>query len=160
MSYAPHAPYEILQTSTLDFPTMQRLRRFSRYWDLIANSGQFHSTLPLIWHNDAPFVCFMQLSDWLWKIHQPHQQYLSAKSLRTPLQIPNHRTPSRSPRNSPVHLVRLPIRRPQRPPQMFAAVHCRFAYSAVGRTLKIFRRVRQDISSPHPAAPTGGTFSN
>jgi radical SAM superfamily enzyme YgiQ (UPF0313 family) len=67
MAYAPHAPYEILQTSTLDFPTMQRLRRFSRYWDLIANSGQFRSTLPLIWQSESPFACFMRLSDWLWK---------------------------------------------------------------------------------------------
>src|SRR5207249_98530 len=34
MVYSPHAPYEILQTRDIDFPTMQRLRRLARYWDL------------------------------------------------------------------------------------------------------------------------------
>ena len=51
MVYSPHAPYEILQTKLIDFATMQRLRRFARYWDLIANSGNFVETTPLIWRN-------------------------------------------------------------------------------------------------------------
>src|SRR5205823_12838444 len=42
--YSPHPPYEILQTKLINFATMQRLRRFSRYWDLIANSGNFVET--------------------------------------------------------------------------------------------------------------------
>lgn len=67
MLYSPIAPYEILQNSTLDFSCLQRLRRFSRYWDLIANSGQFLTTLPLIWQTGSPFACFLQLSDYLWK---------------------------------------------------------------------------------------------
>ena len=41
MVYSPHPPYEILQNRTIDFATMQRLRRFSRFWDLVANSGNF-----------------------------------------------------------------------------------------------------------------------
>ncbi|HWB54257.1 MAG TPA: radical SAM protein, partial [Tepidisphaeraceae bacterium] len=67
MVYSPHPPYEIMQNSTIDFVTMQRLRRFSRYWDLIANSGNFRSTLPMIWGKDSPFASFLHLSDWLWK---------------------------------------------------------------------------------------------
>jgi len=66
MIYSPNAPYEILQTSLIDFSTMQRLRRFSRYWDLIANSGNFVRTAPLIWEGASPFDRFMQLSDWLY----------------------------------------------------------------------------------------------
>jgi radical SAM superfamily enzyme YgiQ (UPF0313 family) len=66
MIYSPNPPYEILQTSLIDFPTMQRIRRFSRYWDLIANSGNFIRTAPLIWENASPFDRFMQLSDWLY----------------------------------------------------------------------------------------------
>ncbi len=50
MVYSPHPPYEILQTGAIDFVTMQRLRRFSRYWDLIANSGNFAVTLPRVWN--------------------------------------------------------------------------------------------------------------
>lgn len=67
MVYSPIAPYEILHNSTIDFPTMQRLRRFSRYWDILANSGQFPATLSRMWQNASPFARFMQLSDWLWK---------------------------------------------------------------------------------------------
>jgi hypothetical protein len=49
MIYSPHAPYEVLQTKTMDFETIQRMRRFARYWDLMANSGNFLRTTPLIW---------------------------------------------------------------------------------------------------------------
>ena len=60
-----HAPYTILATSLIDFHTMQRLVRFARYWDLVANSGRFAHTLPLIL-GATPFACFMDLSDWLY----------------------------------------------------------------------------------------------
>lgn len=49
MIYSPDPPYEILQTSTLDFLTLQKLRRFARFWDLVGNSGNFVETLPWIW---------------------------------------------------------------------------------------------------------------
>ena len=49
MVYNPHPPYELLQNRLLDFPTMQKLRRFARYWDLIGNSGNFVETTPLTW---------------------------------------------------------------------------------------------------------------
>jgi hypothetical protein len=65
MIYSPNPPYEILQTRLIDFATMQRLRRFSRYWDLIANSGNFVATTPLIWGDQSPFKWFLALSDWL-----------------------------------------------------------------------------------------------
>jgi hypothetical protein len=65
MVYSPHPPFEILQTKLIDFPTMQRLRRFSRYWDLIANSGNFVSSTPLIWGEGSPFQAFLSWSDWL-----------------------------------------------------------------------------------------------
>lgn len=65
MVYSPEPPYEILQNKNLDFPTLQRLRRFSRYWDLVANSGNFRETLPLIIEGDSAFSAFMFFSDWL-----------------------------------------------------------------------------------------------
>jgi radical SAM superfamily enzyme YgiQ (UPF0313 family) len=67
MVYSPHPPYEVLSTKVLDFETMQRLRRFARYWDLIANSGNFIATAPLIWGESSPFQSFMALSDWLYE---------------------------------------------------------------------------------------------
>jgi radical SAM superfamily enzyme YgiQ (UPF0313 family) len=60
-----HPPYTILATDRIDFGTMQRLVRFARYWDLVANSGRFANTLPLIL-GSAPFVNSMALSDWIY----------------------------------------------------------------------------------------------
>ena len=68
MIYNPHPPYEILQTRLIDFATMQRLRRFARYWDLVANSGNFLNTTALIWRKDSfPFRSFLRWSDWLYR---------------------------------------------------------------------------------------------
>jgi hypothetical protein len=53
MVYNPHPPYAILQNRLIDFATMQKLRRFARYWDLVGNSGNFMETLPLIWSKEA-----------------------------------------------------------------------------------------------------------
>ena len=66
MRYNPHPPYEILENRLIDFPTMQRLRRFARYWDLVANSGNFVETAPLLWEDGSPFVEFLRWSDWLY----------------------------------------------------------------------------------------------
>ena len=79
MVYSPHAPYEVLQTAQMAFATMQRMRRFSRYWDLIANSGNFHLTTPMIWSAGSPFKSFLRLSDWLYnRIGRNHAIALSA----------------------------------------------------------------------------------
>jgi radical SAM superfamily enzyme YgiQ (UPF0313 family) len=67
MLYNPQPPYEILQNKLLDFAAMQRLRRFARYWDLVANSGNFVESTPLIWSagSGSPFWSFLRFSDWL-----------------------------------------------------------------------------------------------
>jgi hypothetical protein len=66
MVYSPHPPYEILQTKLIDFFTMQRLRRFARYWDLVANSGNFVEVTRLICGNGSPFGAFSKFSVWLY----------------------------------------------------------------------------------------------
>jgi radical SAM superfamily enzyme YgiQ (UPF0313 family) len=66
MAYSPYAPYEVLQTAALPFKDVQRIRRFARFFDLIANSGRFPETAPLIWQGaPSPFAAFMGFSDWL-----------------------------------------------------------------------------------------------
>ncbi|HEX9045760.1 MAG TPA: DUF4080 domain-containing protein, partial [Verrucomicrobiae bacterium] len=65
MVYNAAPPYEILQNKLIDFASMQRLRRFAKYWDLIGNSGNFAEVTPLIWRDASPFQRFLQLSDWL-----------------------------------------------------------------------------------------------
>lgn len=70
--FDPYPPYTILATDRIDFGVMQQLVRFARYWDLIANSGRFANTLPLILHggsnssSDSAFASFFQLSNWLY----------------------------------------------------------------------------------------------
>lgn len=59
-------PYQILATDRISFPMMQRLVRFARYWDLVANSGRFADLMPAVLGN-APFARFLALSDWLYQ---------------------------------------------------------------------------------------------
>jgi radical SAM superfamily enzyme YgiQ (UPF0313 family) len=66
MVYHARPPYEILQNRLLDFATLQRLRRFAKYWDLIGNSGNFVDATPLVWRGGSPFAQFLRLSDWLY----------------------------------------------------------------------------------------------
>jgi radical SAM superfamily enzyme YgiQ (UPF0313 family) len=68
MVYSPAAPYEVLQTRLIDYAEMQRLRRFARFWDLVANSGNFLETTPLIWEGGLPFEGFLKFSDWLFAV--------------------------------------------------------------------------------------------
>ena len=63
--FDPSPPYRILATNHIDFPTMQRLVRFGRYWDLLANSGRYANNLPTLL-GDKPFQNFMAWSDWLY----------------------------------------------------------------------------------------------
>jgi radical SAM superfamily enzyme YgiQ (UPF0313 family) len=84
MVYSAHPPYEILQNKLIDFATMQRLRRFAKYWDMVGNSGNFLESAPLIWKVEqafnlsktnqaagempvppSPFQSFLRFSDWL-----------------------------------------------------------------------------------------------
>ena len=65
MVYDPYPPYTVLATNRIDFATMQRLVRFARYWDLVANSGRFANTIPVLL-GEAPFDNFMAFSDWIY----------------------------------------------------------------------------------------------
>jgi radical SAM superfamily enzyme YgiQ (UPF0313 family) len=94
MRYNAHPPYEVLQTQLIDFAMMQRLRRFARYWDLVANSGNFVETTPRLWNgrdalrrvqadrqvgpttciaragmrgeHASPFASFLRFTEWLY----------------------------------------------------------------------------------------------
>ncbi len=66
MIFNPNPPYTVLSTKQMDSQTLFRINRFARYWDMIANSGRFSSTLPAIL-DKKPFDNFMALSDWLFE---------------------------------------------------------------------------------------------
>lgn len=77
MVYNPNPPYNVLSTRDVDFETMQSISRFARYWDMVANSGRFPNTLPLIL-DKQPFDNFMKFSTWLFKTtDQTHRIALS-----------------------------------------------------------------------------------
>ena len=67
LTFNPEPPYNILATNVIDFATMQRLSRFARYWDMIANSGRYPRTLSLLLA-DQPFDRFLAFSDWLYEL--------------------------------------------------------------------------------------------
>ena len=75
MVYETRPPYTVLQTNVVDAPTVQRFTRFARYWDLVANSGRFRQTLPVLlaWvgsgpgNTASPFYAFLGFADWLWR---------------------------------------------------------------------------------------------
>lgn len=73
LRFDPAPPYTVLATATWSFGDLQRLGRFARYWDLIANSGRFAQARALIL-GEQPFDRFMALADWLFgRTHQTHQ---------------------------------------------------------------------------------------
>jgi radical SAM superfamily enzyme YgiQ (UPF0313 family) len=66
MIYSPHPPFEILSNRDLTFATLQRMRRFARYWDLVGNSGNFVTSRELIWADGgSPFASFLSFTDFL-----------------------------------------------------------------------------------------------
>lgn len=48
MVYQERPPFQILKTKTMDFETIQEMGRFAKFWDLVANSGNFTSTMALL----------------------------------------------------------------------------------------------------------------
>ena len=68
MVYAPDPPYELLCNGLVDFPAMQRIRRFAKYWDQVANSGNFVETATLLWNGPtgsrSPFEAFTAFTEW------------------------------------------------------------------------------------------------
>ncbi len=69
LTFSQTPPYEVLQTSTMRFEDIQRIKRFARYYDLFANSGNFPSSLPrLLDASLSPFDAFMAFSDEIWRV--------------------------------------------------------------------------------------------
>lgn len=63
--YSADPPYEIIENKCISREVMDQLKRFARYWELIANRGNFEESLPLIL-GKSPFARFMNLSEWLY----------------------------------------------------------------------------------------------
>ncbi len=66
MVYSDIPPYDVLQTSTLSFNDIQIMKRFSRFWDLTYNSGNFKESVKLIWQDESVFENFYAFSLWIY----------------------------------------------------------------------------------------------
>ncbi len=66
MVYSDIPPYDVLQTSTLSFFDIQIMKRFSRFWDLTYNSGNFKESVKLIWQDESVFENFYAFSLWIY----------------------------------------------------------------------------------------------
>ncbi len=65
LEFNSQAPYEIISTRDIDAITIGKVTHFARFWDRIANSGRFQSSIPLILAK-YPFENFMALSEYLY----------------------------------------------------------------------------------------------
>ncbi len=64
-------PYEVLQTSRFSFAAIQKLKRFSRYFDMYYNHGNFPESLNLLWQDStSPFASFAGFADFIWEKEQ------------------------------------------------------------------------------------------
>jgi radical SAM superfamily enzyme YgiQ (UPF0313 family) len=66
MVYAAAPPYEVQQTKLIDAASMAGMKRFARFWDLIANSGNFvESTAIMLANGSSSFASFQRLTDFI-----------------------------------------------------------------------------------------------
>lgn len=77
MVYDKLPPYVIQENNDIDTETLKQFTRLAKYWDLVANSGRFKHTMPLLLQAHAPhhspFWAFMAFADDLW--HQTQKTY-------------------------------------------------------------------------------------
>lgn len=66
MIYSDIPPYDILQNSQLSFNDIGIMKRFSRFWDLTYNSGNFKKSVKLIWQDESVFENFYDFSLWIY----------------------------------------------------------------------------------------------
>lgn len=67
MIYSSTTPFQILKTNTMSFDEMQLMSRFSKYWDMYNNSGQFNNFMFILFEqrsqfNQSYFKTFMQFT--------------------------------------------------------------------------------------------------
>ncbi|MGE4398743.1 MAG: DUF4080 domain-containing protein [Campylobacterales bacterium] len=73
MIYSDKPPYDILQSGSVSFVDIQRMKRFARFWDITYNSEKFVKTLELMWGDDV-FGGFLAFSDWVYSTAQMTHQ--------------------------------------------------------------------------------------
>jgi len=67
MVYSDIPPYDILKNKHLSFKDIQIMKRFSRFWDLFYNSGNFKNSLVLLWGDASVYTHFYAFSLWIYE---------------------------------------------------------------------------------------------
>lgn len=75
MQYDQAPPFQVLSTKTMDAEIIAKVTKFSKFWDLIANRGQFKKTCQFIRNNcleknESLFYFYWNLTDYLIEQHQ------------------------------------------------------------------------------------------
>jgi radical SAM superfamily enzyme YgiQ (UPF0313 family) len=68
MVYSDKPPYDIVKNDLLSFKEIQKMKRFSRFWDLTYNSGNFKATIDYIWKERTVFDGFYHFSEWIYSV--------------------------------------------------------------------------------------------
>ena len=79
LRFSPRPPYEILQTGAVQFPVMQQMKRFARYFDLYYNSGDFVLAMQLLLDDPSPFAAFARFADWLYATTRQTHEFALAR---------------------------------------------------------------------------------
>lgn len=78
MVYSSMPPYDIISNDMLDKETIEEMKRFARYWDLVYNSGNFNNTVKYIWGEESVFEHFRAFCKWLYEKSNASIFYLDA----------------------------------------------------------------------------------
>ena len=66
MKYSERPPFQILENRNIDAVTLLKIQRFAKYWDLIANSGNFKLAFEKISASVAAEK--LSLFEWFWRL--------------------------------------------------------------------------------------------
>jgi len=67
MIYSGRPPYDIVKNDLLSFSDIQQMKRFSRFWNLYYNSGNFKQSIGLLWPDGDVYEQFMAFSTWAYQ---------------------------------------------------------------------------------------------
>ncbi|MCD6191389.1 MAG: DUF4080 domain-containing protein, partial [Sulfurimonas sp.] len=67
MVYSDVPPYDILKNNQLTFNDIQIMKRFSRFWDLTYNSGNFKRSVVLLWQDESVYENFYAFGLWMFE---------------------------------------------------------------------------------------------
>jgi len=74
MVYSDVPPYDILKNNQLSFSDIQIMKRFSRFWDLTYNSGNFKRSVKLLWLDSRSEPGMTEFSTAYSNLHTRHSK--------------------------------------------------------------------------------------